>query len=62
MQLELTTNEVAVLSDVLDSAVREIREEVYKAEVAEYKDTLKTREAILTGLLQRLGLAQKTLG
>jgi hypothetical protein len=62
MQLELTADEVAVLSDVLDSALREIRQEVYKAEVTEYKDTLRKREAILTALLQRLGLPQKTPG
>lgn len=54
MQLDLSTDETAVLADVLDSALGATREEVYKAEVAEYKQTLKRREAILTQLLARL--------
>ena len=60
MQLELTAEEVAVLADVLDSALREVREEVYKSEVAEYKTTLKLREAVLTSVLQRMGIPQRT--
>ena len=54
MQFDLSAEETTVLADVLDSALRELREEVYKAEVATYKDTLKQREAILVGLLQRV--------
>jgi hypothetical protein len=60
MQLDLTANEVAVLADVLDSALRAVREEVYKAEVADYKETLKRRETVLTALLQRMGIPQRT--
>jgi hypothetical protein len=55
MQLDLSPAEAAVVADILDSALGELREEVYKAEVADYKDTLKEREALLTGVLQRLG-------
>ncbi len=55
MQLELTTDEIAVLTDVLDSGLRELREEIYKAEVADYKVSLKRRETILISLLARLG-------
>jgi tRNA A-37 threonylcarbamoyl transferase component Bud32 len=62
MQLELTADEIAVLADVVDSAVREIREEVYKSEVASYKDELKRREAVLTTVLQRLGAGRATAG
>lgn len=54
MQLDLSPDESAVLADVLDSALGETREQVYKAEVAEFKETLKRREAILTRLLARL--------
>jgi hypothetical protein len=54
MQLDLSADEAAVLADVLDSALRETREEVYKAEVAEYKASLKQREAIMRSLLERL--------
>jgi hypothetical protein len=55
MQLDLTAEEATVLADVLDYALRELREEVYKSEVADYKAALKGREAIITALLQRLG-------
>jgi len=55
MQLDLSADESAVLADVLNSALRDTREEVYKAEVAEYKQTLRQREAILTRLLERVG-------
>jgi len=54
MQLDVSAEEAALLADVLDSALRQLREEVYKAEVATYKDELKQREAVMTGLLRRL--------
>ncbi len=55
MQLDLSPSEAAVVADVLESALGELREEIYKAEVADYKTSLKEREAVLTGVLQRLG-------
>ena len=55
MQLDLSADESAILADVLNSALRDTREEVYKAEVAEYKQTLRQREAILARLLERVG-------
>ncbi|HEX8966901.1 MAG TPA: hypothetical protein VF937_03410 [Chloroflexota bacterium] len=55
MQLDLSADETAVLAHVLDNALGDVREEIYKAEVADYKATLKQREAIITGLLDRLG-------
>lgn len=60
MQLDLTADEAAVLLDVLDSALGDLREEIYKSEVADYKAGLKQREAIVTALLSRLGAAQTT--
>jgi hypothetical protein len=54
MQLDLSTAEAAILAEVLDSALGEVREEVYKAEVAEYKDRLREREAAITNLLAQL--------
>lgn len=54
MQLELSADEVSVLSDVLESALGDVREEVYKAEVADYKANLKKREALIAGLLERV--------
>jgi len=55
MQLELSADEAAVLAEVLDSALGDVREEVYKAEVTEYKDSLKLRETVIVKLLERLG-------
>ncbi len=55
MQLDLSTAEAAVVADVLDSALGELREEIYKSEVADYKASLKEREAVLQSVLQRLG-------
>jgi hypothetical protein len=55
MQIDLTENEAAVLATVLDSALGELREEIYKSEVADYKASLKERETVLTGVLRRLG-------
>jgi len=55
MHIDLTADETAVVTEILDSALGELREEIYKAEVTEYKDALKKRESVLTGLLARLG-------
>jgi hypothetical protein len=54
MQLELSAEELAVLQEVLDKALRDLREEVYKAEVADYKRNLKEREHVLVHLLERV--------
>jgi hypothetical protein len=55
MHIDLTADETAVLTEILDTALGELREQIYKAEVTEYKDALRQRETILTGLLARLG-------
>jgi len=54
MQLDLNPEESAVLVDALGKALGDLREEIYKSEVAEYKAALKQREAVLTGLIARL--------
>jgi len=54
MQLPLTSEEAEVLEELLTSALGDLREQVYKAEVAEYKAALKQREAIVAGLLERV--------
>ena len=53
MQLELTATEASVLADVLENSLGALREEVYKAEVSEYKAALKERERIIVSLLAR---------
>ena len=55
MQLDLTADEAAVVADVIDSALGDLREQVYKTEVATYKVTLKQREAVLKKVLELLG-------
>lgn len=54
MQIEISADEAEVLTDVVDSALGDIREEIYKAEVADYKANLKRREAVIVNVLQRL--------
>ena len=55
MELTLSPDEAAVLAEVLDSALGDLREEIYKSEVADYKTALKQREVILHALIARLG-------
>jgi hypothetical protein len=42
------------LEDVLDKELGDLREQIYKTEVAEYKAVLKQREAIVISLLDRV--------
>jgi hypothetical protein len=58
MQLELSAEEVAVLAELVGSALGDTREQVYKAEVPDYKQALRQRETLLTSLQQRLGAPQ----
>jgi hypothetical protein len=62
MQLEISADEAAVLAEVLESALGGVREQVYKAEVAEYKTALKQRESIIASLLDRLRARQTASG
>jgi hypothetical protein len=54
VQLEIKPNEAEVLEEILRRALGDLREEIYKAEVADYKVALKQREAIVQSLLERL--------
>jgi hypothetical protein len=54
MQLPVSSEEAEVLEELLTSAHGDLREQVYKAEVAEYKAVLKQREALVAGLLDRI--------
>ena len=59
MQLELADAERETLEDVLTRALSDLREEIYKTDLAEFKDALKERESLIRGVLARLG-AQPT--
>ncbi len=54
MQLDITPAEAQVLEEVLARALGDLREEIYKSEVTDYKAALKQREVIIQSLLQRL--------
>jgi hypothetical protein len=54
MQLELSADHATVLEEVLTRALGELREEIYKAEVADYKAGLKEREVVIESLLDRI--------
>jgi hypothetical protein len=54
MQLDIGADEARVLAEILEKALGDLREEVYKAEVADYKVLLKQREAVITQILERL--------
>jgi hypothetical protein len=54
MQIDLSADETAVVTEILTDALGELREQIYKAELADYKDRLRQRAAMLTGILARL--------
>jgi hypothetical protein len=55
MHIDLSADETAVVTEILDSALGELREQIYKTELTDYKDKLRQRESLLTGVLARLG-------
>jgi len=54
-QIELTDEETQILTDMLDQEFRNLKEEIYKTETRGFKEALKAREALLVGLLTKLG-------
>jgi hypothetical protein len=54
MQVPISAEEAEVLEELLTSALGDLREQVYKAEVAEYKAVLKQRENVVAGVLDRI--------
>ena len=57
MQLELTKEEITLLHELLEHALADLREEVYKTEGAAWKRALKAREHTLEGLLAKASAA-----
>jgi hypothetical protein len=53
MQVELSTEELDELDNLLSERLGDLKEQIYKAEVADYKTTLKRREATIVRLLNR---------
>jgi hypothetical protein len=54
MNLELNDAERNVLLDVLHGEFGRLRAEIYRTEAAEFKEELKSREAALEAVIQRL--------
>jgi len=55
MQLELTDKEVDALKIVLKEEILNLRTEIRKAALGDYKDELKAKKEILKAILKKLG-------
>jgi len=51
---EVSSEEVAVLKELLDAEVRDIPSEIRRTQTATYKDDLKRRRVLLRGLAERV--------
>jgi hypothetical protein len=58
MNLELTDDEVVLLHRVLENYLPTLREEVYKTEKFEWRESLKQDEVLLKSLIARLASAK----
>jgi hypothetical protein len=54
MQLQLTSEELEVLRDLLSRELGNVKEEVYRTDSPEYKRLVKVREASILSLLAKL--------
>ena len=57
MELSLSEEERGILSEALNGILPSLRQEVYKTEDYDYRKQLQQKEAVLKGLLSRLGPA-----
>lgn len=53
-QLDLDSNEAAVLKETLESAVSELGYEIADTDAKDYRDKLKGKQALLKAVLERL--------
>jgi hypothetical protein len=60
MHVELTPEECTLLANLLDQAVRDLKAEIHHTDTPDYKDQLKEREALMVGLLRKLGCSPTT--
>ena len=54
LHIQLSTEEVLLLHEILESYLGDLRAEVHHTATFEYRETLKHKEATLTKLLQQL--------
>lgn len=55
VELNLNDEQQTLLTSILQESLGEVREEVYKSELSEYRDELKKKEDLIRGLLTELG-------
>ena len=55
MELQLTDDEATVLRSIIDRALGDAREEVFKTETLDIKDQVRRREALIATIKQKLG-------
>jgi hypothetical protein len=56
VNLTVTDDQRTLLISILQDTLGEVREEVYKAEVARYRDDLRQKETLIRDLLTALGV------
>ena len=54
MQLQLTSDELEVLRDLLSQALGNVKEEAYHTDTPEYKRLVKNREARIISMLAKV--------
>ncbi len=54
MQLQLTSDELQVLRDLLSRELGNVKEEVYRTDSPEYKRLVKNREASIVSMLAKV--------
>lgn len=54
MALDLTSEELELLREILDGVYGDLKEEVYKTEDHEYKELLKRREQTLEAVMEKV--------
>ena len=58
--LQLNPQDASILADVLTDYVSDLRMEIANTDSMEVREELKSREAVLKGLLRQLGVARET--
>ena len=54
MELDLSADERTLLAGLVDESLRNLKEEIYHTDTPDYKDQLKTREALMMTILRKL--------
>jgi hypothetical protein len=54
LQVHLTDDDQSLLQEILEQAMADLREEVYKTDTATYREALRERESHLAALLNQI--------